>query len=69
MNDSNRYGVESMARQRQAEIEKQLRQAAELRKMQPTKPNRLLSYRTVAVAATALSIVGAIASVVVAHAR
>ncbi len=69
MNHSNRYGMESLARQRQAEIEQQLRQAAELRKMQPTKPNRLLRYRTVAVAATALSIVGTIASVVVAHAR
>ncbi len=69
MNNSNRYGIESAARQRQAEIERQLRQAAELRKMLPSKSNRLLRHRWVAVAATAASILGAIASVIVAHAR
>jgi len=69
MNHSNRYGIESMARERQAEIEQQLRQSAELRNLKPERPNALLKVKWAAVGATAISVMGTIAFVVISHAR
>jgi hypothetical protein len=69
MNSSNRYGIESMARQRQAEIEKQLRQAAELRNLRPSRPAFHVNLKWAAIGATALSLLGTIAFVVTMHAR
>lgn len=69
MNSSNRFGVEMLARQRQADIEKQLRQAAELRHLRPSRPAYHLNMRWAAIGATALSLLGTIAFVVTMHAR
>ena len=69
MNNSNRYGVENMARQRQAEIEKQLRLAAELRSGQPKQPRRQMKIKWAAIGATAISLMGTIAFVLIAHAH
>lgn len=69
MNHSNRYGVENMARERQAEIEQQLRKAAELRGLKPEHIRPSVRIRWAAVAATAISVLGAITFIVIAHAR
>ncbi len=69
MNHSNWYGMETMAREQQAEIEKQLRQAAELRKMQTNHTNPLLKVRWAAIGATALSLLGSLAFIVITHAH
>ncbi len=69
MNNSNRYGVEFMARQRQAEIEKQLRQAAEIRNGQPKRQSARMKIKWAAIGATAVSVTGTIAFVVIAHVR
>ncbi len=69
MNHSNRYGIESMARQRQAEIERQLRQSAELRSLKSGQANPQLKVKWAAIGATAISALGTIAFVVISHAR
>lgn len=69
MNSSNRFNVETLARQRQAEIEKQLRQAAELRGLRSSKPSHHPNIKWAAIGATALSLLGTIAFVVLSHAR
>ena len=69
MNSSNRFGIEMLARQRQVEIEKQLRQAAELRNLRPSRPASHLNLKWAAIGATALSLLGSIAFVVTMHAR
>lgn len=69
MNNSNRYGVESMARERQAEIQRHLRQSVELRKLQSNRPNPVPKIKRATIAATALSILGTLAFVVITHVR
>ncbi len=69
MNGSNRFGVESMARERQAEIEKQLRQAAELRRAQPSHTRPQAHIKWVAIGATTVSLIATIASGVIVHVR
>lgn len=69
MNTSNRFEIETLARQRQAEIEKQLRQAAQLRSLRPSRRAAHPQIRWVAIGATALSVLGTIVFVVVAHVR
>lgn len=69
MNSSNRFDVEMLARQRQAEIEKQLRQAAQLRNLRPSRSDLYRNVKWAAVGATALSLLGTIAFFVTMHAR
>ena len=69
MNRSNRYGLESMARQQQAEIEKQLRQSADLRSLKSGQANNRLKVKWAAIGATTISLLGTIAFVVICHAR
>lgn len=69
MNSSNRFGIETLARQRQAEIENQLRQAAGLRNLRPSRPAFHFNPRWAAVGATALSLLGTVAFVLTMHVR
>ncbi len=69
MNGSNRFGVESMARERQAEIERQLRWAAELRRAQPSHSRPQPHIKWVAIGATTISLIATIASGLVVHVR
>lgn len=69
MNSSNRFGMEMLARQRQAEIERQLVQDAELRILRASRPASHRKIRWAAIGATALSLLGTIAFVITMHAR
>ena len=63
MNTSNPYGTESIARQRQAEIEQQLRQAALLRGQDTLRSTPNLKRR-LAVGLTSLSILGLLLAII-----
>ena len=64
MNTSNPFGTEHIARERQAEIEKQLRQAAQLRSAFPAPLKRRL-----AIGVTSLSIIAAIVAIIAVQVR
>jgi hypothetical protein len=69
MNSSNRFGMESMARERQAQIERELRKVAQLREPGSPHSSRRIEVKWAAIGATALSVLGTIAFVLISHVR
>ncbi len=66
---SNRSGVESKAPTRQAEVERQLRQFAEMRNVRSQAPSTRTKIKWAAIGATAISVIGIFAFVVTSHVR
>ena len=63
MNTSNPYGTEHIARERQAEIERELRQAAQLRGLRPARTRTPL-MRGTAIALASLSLIGLVVTII-----
>ena len=68
MNTSNPFGTEHIARERQAEIEKQLRLAAQLRELRPARTRTPL-MRGTALALASLSLIGLIVTIIATQVR
>ncbi len=69
MNTNNWLGTETIARERQAEIEQELRKNAQLRNLQTTLPAERRTTPWAWIRATALGILGTIATLLGPHAR
>ena len=63
MNTSNPYGTEHIARERQVEIERELRQAAQLRGLRTTRARTPL-MRGTAIALASLSLIGLVVTII-----
>ncbi len=69
MNTNNWLGTETMARERQAEIEQELRKNAQLRNLQITPPAGRRTTTWAWIRGMALGILGTIATIIGPHAR
>jgi len=68
MNTSNPFGTEHIARERQAEIERELRQVAQLRGLRPARTRNPL-MRGTAIALASLSLIGLIVTIIATQVR
>jgi hypothetical protein len=68
MNTSNRFNLETLARQRQAEIEKRSRQAAQIRNVSSLRSTRLFNTRW-KIGAASFSLFGLLTLIILAHIR